>query len=530
MSKDRKSKSAAFKIIREIAEDLRTSDEVYFNKRTLIETTNNNLSNPFTGESSPSTQFHSEEFNFKSNDINFPRAISNLRKSISLGDLSTNETFIHSFSASQKSSTVSNSIFTMAFDIKYFHKQITSHLPPFTENRDDLKKFVEAVEDLFSTLPETAEEKIPSLLKFLTRYHLSGVTYNLIAEKSIKTVEEFKTELVKACSTKPNLETILSKLASTKQKSNEAFDRFAIRIKRFEFDLFQAYSSNNVESFDNESIKKMVSQTLFTAFVRNLTSKANQLCISQNLKNIEECVLFLQKHDTFLPTTSDSDDEIEKLQSKIKHVELQSKIPNQRSRNQDDSRNLARSNNFRSNDNFQRNLNFRQNAFEFRPNISRRVYVNAFDNNYQPQFNPNRNNSQLRYGNQFPNSNSFNSNRNFNPNGNFNSNRNFNSNFPTNRQSFNGYPQNAFRNNNSFGNSYPPRNFQSGYNNNSPNGFQTQNSQGIYRNASNSNVNNSPQNTTTSNGNIRSGLQAITTTPHANNNASLDYDRSMTKN
>lgn len=66
MSKDLRSKTDAFKILKEIAKDSKLSEEKCFDKQISFEVNKNNSDNPLSGESSPAHNISSTDLRSRS--------------------------------------------------------------------------------------------------------------------------------------------------------------------------------------------------------------------------------------------------------------------------------------------------------------------------------------------------------------------------------------------------------------------------------------------------------------------------------
>lgn len=366
-----------------------------FNKRLSLSTSTSTI-NPFTNESTSSiTQENFENSIDQTQDFNTS---------------GSNTPFLG----------FSNPPTTM--DIKSFKKQIALHIPKYNGRKYELNRFLNAVSDLFDTIPEAQKDNIPALLKFVITQHAPNFIYERISSINFDSVEKFKKELSAASITSVDLEQIQKSLNFTKQANAEPIRDFANRIKRFEVELRIAMQHNNIE---DTHIESLVTKSLFNAFVRNMLPTLNQICLSQKIDSIEKGVEALSKFEQLIPASP-----LARIERALNNLQLSTPTQNFSSRNFD-SRNYNRS-------------HFSNNYQNFQPQNSRPIRSLNYGNKNFPSNNYNPFRQQSNYRNSYNDSSRPNrfdpfqpEKRNFYNNHNYNQPNRFNQNHPDRRQSYN---------------------------------------------------------------------------------------------
>lgn len=216
------------------------------------------------------------------------------------------------------------------FDINRFRKLILQQVFKFTGKRTELTRFLDSVEDLFSTIPAANAAEIPALLKFVIRHFAPTHIFEKLEDKTFTSIANFKTLFREAVISFVNLGQVQNQLDMVKQGPTEPIASYGNRIKRLEADLRIAYSNANVQE---DTIDNLVTVSLRNAFVKNMKPQMNSVCLAtcDNQNTIAECVAVLEKKEIL---ASDSPNDV--LDNNFANMRINAQTnsaPNWRNRN-----------------------------------------------------------------------------------------------------------------------------------------------------------------------------------------------------
>lgn len=166
----------------------------------------------------------------------------------------------------------------MTFNKKAFCKGLSHELTIFSGEKDALPMFLRSVA---LSLEDCPPEQLSKMLKFIQNRFLPANLSDKLESAKIVTIIEFQTALKSALSSNQSVNEICDEIAYVKQSTHEKIIDFADRVRQYETDLEFAFRRSG---FDETLITKLVENTLFNAFIKNLRNKLKLIAISFKLE------------------------------------------------------------------------------------------------------------------------------------------------------------------------------------------------------------------------------------------------------
>lgn len=198
------------------------------------------------------------------------------------------------------------------FDVNKTRKSINS-LRDFDGKKYGLERFLENIESIFNTIPETVDAvTVGQLYRYAINRLCPVSIYNKLKGKTIQTIDDFRNHMADAIIGPANINEINRTLTATTQGEDESIEAFASRIKTNEIALKIALKRTGIIG---EEAKKLNEAMIFSSFIKNLKPELNKICIARDFKTIEDCVQEVSKTEQLINST-----EIDNLSMMLQNI------------------------------------------------------------------------------------------------------------------------------------------------------------------------------------------------------------------